>query len=111
MDTVFLGTTVKISLTAQGTPDVSMEDCDFDVYIWASRQNSELSPMPSDKVLHITKDECKPQDERTYVCAVDTEEIGTGYIVVRMEIMVPDADLTGSKRKEVLQTIPGIQIV
>lgn len=111
METVFQGTTVKLMLTASNSEEQpSLEDCDFDVYVWVSNRNSEQSQKP-EAAIHIAKNDCIKKDPDNYIVEVPTTQFGPGYIIVRMEIQVPDNDCASGKRNEVLQLLPNIQVM
>lgn len=110
MDHVFLGTTIKIMVEAQGTPQIHLDECDFTVYIWTSDKNDVESPKP-ENYLSCIKESCVPDSEDTYLVEVPTELIGKGYVIVRVEMSVPDTDCANGYRKEVLQSLPNIKIV
>ena len=110
IDNVFLGTTIKLALSATGTPSVKMSDCNFDVFVWSASSNDAYSNKP-DSAFHLTKAECITEDDNTYIAAVPTDEIGKGYVITRLVIFIEDTDCANGLRKEVLQALPNIKIV
>lgn len=110
-DIVFLGTTLKISASAIGTPSVNMSDCDFDIYAWCSPTDTEFVDMPSSSFVKKNKNECIPIDSNTYSIEVPTSIIGKGFVVCKLVLHVPDADCANGTRTEVMQGLPHIKVV
>lgn len=109
-DKVYLGTTIKVAINATGTPNVPLSNMEYNVFVWANATNDADAPMKANVVIR-RKNEAVEIDSNSAAVEVQTELIGRGFVIVRIEAQVPDADCAGGYRKEVEQFCPNIKIV
>ena len=113
---VFLGTELKLNIKIDPIPkhpdqeveegddmEWNMEDYDFEVEVFCSPK----------KVITITKEEAIPVDKNNYIVLVNTEDIGTGTMKVKVIAHIPDGDFYASDnaRTEVSIKDTGIEII
>ena len=111
IDNVHIGTTVKYAVRAKGTPSVTMDGCDFDMYAWTSSSNDPKQDIPSKGVIHKSKINCIRVDAGQYAMEIPTGLVGKGYLMVRVELQVPDSDCANGYRPEVQHLFTDIKIV
>ena len=63
------------------------------------------------KVITITKDEAIPVDKNNYIVLVNTEDIGTGTMKVKVIAHIPDGDFQDQARTEVSVKDTGVEII
>lgn len=111
MQNVFVGTDLKLSINATIQDDIYLSDCEFWIYAYCNNVNRNYE---------IHKNECTPiisdnsDDTNSYVFLVDTNNIGTGNLKLKIVIEVPDSDFSESEgftRTEVTILTTDIQIV
>lgn len=103
-DIVFLGTELKLNIHIDPIPkhpnqeveegddkEWNMQDYDFEVNVFCSPK----------KVITITKEEAIPVDKNNYIVLVNTEDIGTGIMKVKVIAHIPDGDFVDQARTEV----------
>jgi hypothetical protein len=111
---VFLGTELKLNIKIDPIPkhlnqeieegddkEWNMEDYDFEVEIFCSPR----------KTITITKDEAIPVDKNNYIVLINTEDIGTGTMKVKVIAHIPDGDFVDQTRTEVQVEDTGIEII
>lgn len=115
-DIVFLGTELKLNIHIDPIPkhqdqevgegddnEWNMADYDFEVEVFCSPK----------KVITITKEEAIPvlTDKNNYIVLVNTEDIGTGIMKVKVIAHIPDGDFSDNARTEVSVKDTGIEII
>lgn len=113
-DIVFLGTELKLNIHIDPIPkhpnqeveegddkEWNMQDYDFEVNVFCSPK----------KVITITKEEAIPVDKNNYIILVNTEDIGTGIMKVKVIAHIPDGDFVDQARTEVSVEDTGIEII
>jgi hypothetical protein len=102
VQTVTLGSDVKIEFTADLPDDLLLKDIDFSVKVVNADTNTEID---------FTKQDCIMVDEGAdYVVLVDTEETGIGTLILRLTVFIPDTDYLSGTRKEVIKINPYIRV-
>ena len=112
MQNVFVGTDLKLSINATIQDGIHLSNCEFCIYAYCNNVNRNYE---------IHKDECSPiysDDNKeytdSYVFIIDTNNIGTGNLKLKIVIEVPDTDFSesdGFTRTEVIIYTTDIQIV
>lgn len=110
MEEIWLGTTVKLAITMNGTPNVKLKDCEYDIYVWTNASNDKFCSKPANAVKR-TKTSSIEIDDHSCSVEVQTDFIGKGYIIARIECQVPDADCASGYRAEVYQMTTGLKVV
>ena len=102
VQTVTLGSDVKIEFTADLPDKLLLKDIDFTVKVINADTNTEID---------FTKQDCIMVDEGAdYVVLVDTEETGIGTLMLRLTVFIPDTDYLSATRKEVIKINPYIRV-
>lgn len=103
VQTVTLGSDVKIEFTADLPDDLMLKDVDFTVKV--------INMSEKDKNVEVPKDDCIMIDEgASYVVLVDSETLGIGMLMLRLTVYIPDTDYQSGTRKEVIKINPHIRI-
>lgn len=104
MQTVTLGSDVKIEFTADLPDGLLMRDVDFTLKV--------INMSEKDVAVDITKADCIETDEgKNYVALVDSDDLGIGVLSLRLTVYIPDTDYQSGTRKEVIKINPHIRIV
>ena len=104
MQTVTLGSDVKIEFTADLPDGLLMRDVDFTLKV--------INMSEKDVAVDITKADCIETDEgKNYVALVDSDDLGIGMLMLRLTVYIPDTDYQSGTRKEVIKINPHIKIV
>lgn len=102
VQTVTLGSDVKIAFTADLPDDLKLSDIDFTGKVINADTNTDVD---------FTKADCIMVDEGTdYVVLVDTEETGVGTLMLKLTIHIPDTDYQRGYRKEVININPKVRV-
>ena len=103
VQTVTLGSDVKIAFTADLPDDLKLSDIDFTGKVINADTNTDVD---------FTKADCIMVDEGTdYVVLVDTEETGVGTLMLKLTIHIPDTDFHRGYRKEVININPKVRVI
>lgn len=103
VQTVTLGSDVKIEFTADLPDELLLKDIDFTVKVINAETNTEID---------FTKQDCIMVDEGAdYVVLVDTEDTGIGTLMLRLTVFIPDTDYQSGTRKEVIKIDPHVRVV
>ena len=104
MQTVTLGSDVKIEFTAELPDGLKLADVDFSgKVINADAKNTDID---------FTKADCIMTDEgESYVLLVDTEETGVGMLLLKLTVHIPDTDYQRGYRKEVININPNVRVI
>lgn len=103
VQTVTLGSDVKIEFTADLPDELLLKDIDFTVKVINADTNIQED---------YTKADCIMIGEGAdYVVLVDTEETGIGTLMLRLTVFIPDTDYQSGTRKEVIKINPHVRVV
>jgi hypothetical protein len=103
VQTVTLGSDVKIAFTADLPDGLLLKDVDFTVKV--------INMSEKDKDIEVPKADCIMTDEgASYVVLVDSETLGIGTLMLRLTVFIPDTDYQSGTRKEVIKINPHIRI-
>lgn len=103
VQTVTLGSDVKIKFTADLPDGLKLLDVDFTLNV--------INMSEKDKSIDVPKTDCIMTDEgASYVVLVDSEELGIGTLMLRLTVYIPDTDYQSGTRKEVIKINPHIRI-
>ena len=104
VQTVTLGSDVKIKFTADLPDGLKLSDVDFTLKV--------INMSEKDKAIDVPKADCIMTDEgASYVVLVDSEELGIGTLMLRLTVYIPDTDYQSGTRKEVIKINPHVKIV
>jgi hypothetical protein len=103
VQTVTLGSDVKIAFTADLPDGLLLKDVDFTLKV--------INMSEKDKDIEVPKADCIMTDEgASYVVLVDSETLGIGTLMLRLTVFIPDTDYQSGTRKEVIKINPHIRI-
>ena len=103
VQTVTLGSDVKIAFTADLPDGMLLKDVDFTLKV--------INMSEKDVDADFVKADCIMTDEgASYVVLVDSEELGIGTLMLRLTVYIPDTDYQSGTRKEVIKINPHIRI-
>ena len=104
VQTVTLGSDVKIEFTAELPDDLTLSDVDF--------SGKVLNADIKDKSVEFTKADCiELEGGENYVVMVDSDDLGIGTLMLKLTVMIPDTDYQSGTRKQVVNINPHIKIV
>jgi hypothetical protein len=103
VQTVTLGSDVKIAFTAELPDGLLLKDVDFTLKV--------INMSEKDKDIEVPKADCIMTDDgASYVVLVDSETLGIGTLMLRLTVFIPDTDYQSGTRKEVIKINPHIAI-
>ena len=103
VQTVTLGSDVKIAFTAELPDGLLLKDVDFSVKV--------INMSEKDVAIDVPKADCIMTDDgASYVVLVDSETLGIGTLMLRLTVHIPDTDYPSGTRKEVIKINPHIRI-
>ena len=103
VQTVTLGSDVKIAFTADLPDGLLLKDVDFTLKV--------INMSEKDVDADFVKADCIMIDEgASYVVLVDSETLGIGTLMLRLTVYIPDTDYQSGTRKEVIKINPHIRI-
>lgn len=88
------GTILKIAVTAELGNNLHLSDVDFTCTFYSDSAIIKRQIVKKDEMVHVDND--------TYMSIVDTKIVGTGNYYCRLDVDVPDNDVEGGLRKEVV---------
>ena len=97
-----LGTVLKIAITAELGNNLHLSDVDFECIIHVEDRLSNKQSFNKDDMLYV--------DEDTYIAVVDTRVVGTGKYCCILNVSIPDSDVDGGIRPEVVQFPTGVNV-
>ena len=104
VQTVTLGSDVKIEFTAELPDGLLLKDVDFTLKV--------INMSEKDVAIDITKADCIETDEgKNYVALVDSDDLGIGTLMLKLTVTIPDTDYQSGTRKQVVNINPHIKIV
>lgn len=102
VQTVTLGSDVKIEFTADLPDELLLKDIDFTVKVINADTNSHEDYQKADCIM--------VGDGASYVVLVDTDTLGVGTLMLRLTVFIPDTDYLSGTRKEVIKINPYIRV-
>ena len=96
-----IGTTLKLLITADLGDNIHLEDVDFTCVFFREGLRNGLT---------IEKQEMTRMDKDEYIAVVDTKIIGTGEYYMKLSVRIPDNDVEGSLRDEVVVVPTNIRV-
>ena len=102
VQTVTLGSDVKIEFTADLPDELLLKDIDFTVKVINADTNSQEDYTKADCIM--------VGDGSGYVVLVDTEEMKIGTLLLLLTVYIPDTDYQSGTRKEVIKIDPHVRI-
>jgi hypothetical protein len=104
VQTVTLGSDVKIEFTAELPDDLTLSDVDF--------SGKVLNADMKDESVDFNKTDCiELEGGENYVVMVDSDDLGIGTLMLKLTVMIPDTDYQSGTRKQVVNINPHIKIV
>jgi hypothetical protein len=103
VQTVTLGSDVKIEFTADLPDELLLKDIDFTVKVINADTNNQEDYTKADCIM--------VGDGADYVVLVDTEDMGIGTLMLRLTVFIPDTDYQSGTRKEVIKIDPHVRVV
>ena len=104
VQTVTLGSDVKIEFTAELPDDLTLSDVDFSGRL--------LNVDQKDVDVDFNKADCiELEGGENYVVMVDSDDLGIGTLMLKLTVMIPDTDYQSGTRKQVVNINPHIKIV
>ena len=104
VQTITLGSDVKIAFTADLPDGLLLKDIDFTVKV--------VNMSEKNVAVEVAKADCIMTDEgASYVVLVDSDDLGIGTLMLRLTVYIPDTDYQSGTRKEVIKINPHIKIV
>ena len=102
MQSVTIGSDVKIAFTADLPDGLLLKDIDF---------SGKVINMDSGEDMDFVKADCIMTEEgASYVVLVDTDVLGVGIYTLRLTVQIPDSDYQSGTRKEVIKINPYIKV-
>ena len=92
METIGLGTELKLNINIEPIGEITMDDYDFEVDIYCSLK----------RVQTITKREAIRVDSDNYILCVDSSLLGHGELKAKVTAFIPDTDFEDNYRTEVV---------
>lgn len=103
VQTVTLGSDVKIAFTADLPDDLLLKDINFSVKV--------INMSDKDKEQDYQKADCIMMgDGADYVVLVDSDTLGIGTYWLRLTVHIPDTDYQSGTRKEVIKINPHVRV-
>jgi len=103
VQTVTLGSDVKIEFTATLPDEMTLYDVDFTgKIINADKKEVDVDFAKADCIRVIPKN--------SYVVLVDTTHLGIGTLMLKLTVQIPDTDFASGYRKEIVNINPHIRI-
>lgn len=103
VQTVTLGSDVKIEFTADLPDELLLKNIDFTVKVINADTNIQEDYQKSDCIM--------TDDGASYVVLVDTDTLGVGSLMLRLTVFIPDTDYQSGTRKEVIKIDPHVRVV
>jgi hypothetical protein len=104
VQTVTLGSDVKIEFTAELPDDLTLSDVDF--------SGKVLNADMKDESVDFNKTDCiELEGGENYVVMVDSDDLGIGTLMLKLTVMIHDTDYQSGTRKQVVNINPHIKIV
>lgn len=93
-----LGTVLKIAVTAELGNDMHLKDVDFRCTFYCTSIVT--------KRVTVAKEDMTMLDDDTFLAVVDTKQVGAGQYYARLEVDVPDTDVSETGLRREVVTIP-----
>lgn len=101
METLGLGTELKLNVNIEPIGEITMDDYDFEVDVWCSLKR--ISTIPKNEAIRV--------DENNYIVCVDSSLLGHGQVKLKVTAHVPDRDFEDGLRTEVVYVNTNIEII
>lgn len=98
-----VGTMLKIGITANIGDGIHLSDVDFSCTFYNENRANAKQQFSKSQMIEI--------DDDNYMGVVDTKILGTGKYGVILDVDVPDDNVEGGYRKEVVRFSTGIKVV
>lgn len=99
---VTLGSEEKVVFDAELPDTLTLQDVSFTATVYNCSEK--------DKSKTYQKEDCLVLEDGRYMVLIDTEELGIGMYMLRLDIQIPDADFPDGFRKEVVKINPHITV-
>lgn len=96
---VTLGSEEKIVFDAELPDDLTLQDVDFTATVYNTVDGKSKT---------FEKAECLLTEQGIYMVLIDTDELGVGAYMLRLDIQIPDTDFPDGFRKVVVRINPHI---
>ena len=111
----YIGTELKINVTAEPMGDVHLADCDFEClfYVKSSLPISGAvirSACNSCRPVVVRKDEMIKVNDDNFIARVDSADVGIGKLMMKITAHVPDPDFDDGLRTEIDNVWTGVTI-
>lgn len=104
VQTVTLGSDVKIEFTADLPDSLKLSDVEF--------TGKVINADDKDMAYNFTKADCiELEGGESYVVLVDTTQLGIGTLLQKLIVQIPDTDYPSGYRKQVVNIDPHIQVI
>ena len=104
MQTVILGSDVKIEFRAELPDGMKLEDVNF--------SGKVINADKKDTAIDFNKSDCIAlEGGESYVVMVDTTSLGVGLLMLKLTVQIPDTDYQTGYRKQVVNINPHIKII
>lgn len=104
VQTVTLGSDVKIEFTAELPDGLTLSDVDFSGKVLNADMKNESVDFNKAGCIELEGGE-------NYVVMVDSEALGIGTLMLKLTVLIPDTDYESGTRKQVVNINPHIKIV
>jgi hypothetical protein len=101
MDSIGLGSEIKINLHVEPMGNIHLRDYDFNVRVYTNAKNG----------VNVEKQDMIEVDEDNYIILVDTAKLSRGKVYLTFNADIPDSDFDDGLRHEVSIVETNIQIV
>ena len=100
--TVTLGSEEKVVFDADLPDTLTLQDVSFTATVYNCSEK--------DKAKTYQKEDCLMLEDGRYMVLIDTEELGIGMYMLRLDIQIPDTDFPDGFRKAVVKINPHITV-
>lgn len=100
-DEIYLGSDVKLNVHVERMGDVPMSKYHFTVDVFAGKSNT----------ITIDKSEAKQIDDDNYMVCFNSSALGLGRIIAIVKCEIPDEEIKGHKRTEIVRVDTGLNII
>lgn len=98
---VGIGTELKINIGIEPIDGYTMDDYDFNAEFFVYRN----------KTVSVSKNDMVRVDENNYIALLDSNDVGSGRLMVVVTAYIPDSDFQDGLRTEVSRGDTGIIII
>ncbi len=94
------GTQAKFAISLSLPNGLTMDDVDFSATFYVQRGYS----------VYVSKETMQKQEDGTYTAIVDTEGMGSGLVKCQVEALIPDSQIEGGLRKEIVTVVTAEEV-